>query len=379
VQLNNHPYLDTYRSTDEGNSWESIGPDSSEMIAITFIDDLCLASFAKAGVGLILYRSFNNGDNWEIIPSAPTKVYTLFTAKNGKIYGGRVFNGSPPGFLFTSVDNGNTWQAIDGFNPGGISDIVENQLGHLFIATGQGVYRSTDDGNSWHLYSSGLLHTPTWKLAVDSLGFLYAGTGLPQMLYGTVNTTIPVELVSFSATQNNDEVHLNWETATELNNLGFEIERRTDKSEWRTIGFKEGNGTTTENQFYSFIDDNISNGKYHYRLKQIDYDGTFEYSKSIEIEAQFINSFSLEQNYPNPFNPTTNIKFQIAEEGFVTLKVYDVLGNEIATLLNEKKAAGEYEVEFSGNLINQALTSGIYFYQLRAGNFVETKKMILLK
>ncbi len=373
IQLDYYTNKDTYRSTDEGNSWVTIGADSSIMFDIIFKDNLCFATFFKTGSGAYLYKSSNNGDDWEIVSSAPTYLHTLFAAKNGKLYGGRTYGG--PGELFTSSDNGTSWELVDEFNTLGVADIEENQLGHIFVATGYGVYRSTDDGNSWHHYNSGLYHTPSFKLAVDSLGYVYVGTGLPQMLYRTIQSTIPVELISFSANQIDDNVHLNWQTASELNNRGFEIKRRMESGDWRTIGFKEGYGTTTETQFYSFIDENISSGKYQYRLKQIDYDGTFEYSEIVEVEILIIKAFSLEQNYPNPFNPITTIKYKIPEKSFVTLIVYDVLGNEIATLINEELAAGSYSID----LIAASLTSGIYYYQLQAGNFSSTKKMILLK
>ena len=373
IQINIPPQWDTYRSTDEGNSWVTIGADSSIMRDIVFKDNLCIASFWKTGG--YLYKSSNNGDDWEIIPTAPTKLYTLFAAKNGKLYGGRIFGGSPPGNLFTSSDNGINWELVSEFNTLGVYDIEENQFGHIFVATGYGVYRSTDDGNSWQPINSGLNHTPSFKLAVDSLGYIYVGTGLPQMLYGTIQSTIPVELISFSIKQIDDNVHLNWQTATELNNHGFEIERKTENNDWRIIGFKEGNGTTTKTQFYSFNDENISSGKYQYRLKQIDYDGTFEYSKTVEVEVLVINNFVLQQNYPNPFNPSTIISYRIPVKSKVVLKVFDVLGNEVATLINEEKSAGSYEVEFDGS----EFTSGIYLYKLQAGEFVETKKMVFMK
>jgi hypothetical protein len=201
---------------------------------------------------------------------------------------------------------------------------------------------------------------------------------------GYVTNTVPVELTSFTGKSNDGNVILSWSTATETNNQGFEILRSTqnDNNEWKKIGFVSGHGTTTETQHYSFTDNDIKPDKYQYKLKQIDYDGTFEYSQIVEVEVPFVNQFSLAQNYPNPFNPITNIEFRIAGFGFVTLKVYDILGREIATLVNEEKPAGEYEVEFnavshSGEVRN--LTSGIYFYKLQAGSVIETKKMILLK
>jgi len=166
-------------------------------------------------------------------------------------------------------------------------------------------------------------------------------------------------------------------------------------NDWETIGFVNGNGTTTEPQAYSFVDENLQTGKYQYRLKQIDFDGTFDYSNTIEIEINSPTKFSLSQNYPNPFNPVTKIHFTIPtsplnpspyqgegnRERFVTLKVYDVLGKEVATLVNEEKSAGSYEVEFNSveTLHATSLPSGVYFYQLKAGDFVETKKLILVK
>jgi len=151
---------------------------------------------------------------------------------------------------------------------------------------------------------------------------------------------------------------------------------------WWAVGFANGYGTTTEPKSYLFTDESFIPGSYEYRLKQIDFDGSFTYSDIIEVEVAVPNIFSLEQNYPNPFNPSTTIRYEIPEQSFVTIKVYDILGNEITTLVNEEKAAGNYEVEFntsshSGNVRN--LTSGIYFYRLQAGSFIETKKMILMK
>jgi len=186
---------------------------------------------------------------------------------------------------------------------------------------------------------------------------------------------IPVELISFTANANNNNVELNWSTASEVNNRGFDLQRRSENQDYKSITFIDGYGTTTETQFYYFEDKNLEEGTYYYRLKQLDFNGAFEYSNEIMVGVSNPISFDLAQNYPNPFNPSTKISFQIAESGFTSLKVYDVLGNEVATLVSEEKPTGEYEVEFSGS----ELTSGIYFYQLKAGNYIETKKMLLLK
>ena len=199
-------------------------------------------------------------------------------------------------------------------------------------------------------------------------------------------TIIPVELTSFTASTSKGTVTLNWTTSTETNNLGFEIERNIIQSEsdgeWITIGFKEGHGTTTEIQNYQFIDNisDIQATSLSYRLKQIDYDGSYEYSDEVLVDNPAPVDYALQQNYPNPFNPSTMIRYEIPGQArndnmLVVLKVYDVLGNEIATLVNEEKPAGTHEVKFSAT----ALPSGIYFYRIQSGVFIQTKKMILLR
>lgn len=189
-------------------------------------------------------------------------------------------------------------------------------------------------------------------------------------------STIPVELISFSAAVDDNVVVLNWSTATELNNLGFEIERSSDRIDWRTIGFNEGAGTSSELRRYTYTDhlSDIELSKLYYRLKQIDFNGNFEYSNVVEVEV-LPSVFSLSQNYPNPFNPVTNIHYTISGRQFVTLKVYDVLGNEVVSLVNGEQSAGKYEVKFNASEVG----SGVYFYTLRAGEFVQTNKMILMK
>ena len=210
--------------------------------------------------------------------------------------------------------------------------------------------------------------------------FAYNWFGSNESNTATIAIPVPVELISFTSEVKEDVVTLFWQTATETNNQGFEILRfaQNDNIGWERIGFVEGKGTTTEIQSYSFTD-KPEPGKYKYRLKQIDFDGTFEYSQEIEVEVKAPNVFSLEQNYPNPFNPSTVISYQLPENGNVTLKVYDVLGNEVATLVDEYRQSGKYEVEFNSSSIKHLPSSGIYFYQLKAGNYIETKKMILLK
>jgi hypothetical protein len=193
---------------------------------------------------------------------------------------------------------------------------------------------------------------------------------------------VPVELTSFTAVLVNEEVQLNWTTATEINNQGFDIERRFQQNNhWEKIGFVPGFGTTTEPRTYSFSDENIITGKYSYRLKQIDYDGTFEYSDELAVEVDFTPSdFNLSHNYPNPFNPTTTIQFQVPRMSNVSIKIYDMLGSEVRTLITGQVAPGKYSVEWNGlNDDGVAMSSGNYIYRLVTEGFVDSKQMILLK
>jgi hypothetical protein len=195
---------------------------------------------------------------------------------------------------------------------------------------------------------------------------------------------IPVELTSFTANVVDNIVRLNWTTATELNNQGFEIQRK-EKSDliglWKAIGFIPGFGTVTEPKTYSFVDE-VESGSYSYRLKQIDFDGSFSYSNEIEVDVNILKEFALEQNFPNPFgkathsdDPTTKISYYLAEPAYVQLVIFNSLGEQVSTVVNEYQKNGKYSVDFNA----QNLSSGIYFYKLVAGNFVSIRKMILMR
>ena len=189
--------------------------------------------------------------------------------------------------------------------------------------------------------------------------------------------TLPVELIAFNANVSDKTVNMNWQTATEMNNRGFEIQRRVGNFNWQTIGFLKGNGTTTQIQSYAYSDNLeglISNGKVFYRLKVIDFNGSYEYSTEVVVNLA-PEKFELAQNYPNPFNPYTKISWQSPVGSHQTLRVYDVLGNEVTKLVDEYQDAGSYEVEFNAS----NLASGIYLYRLEAGNSVLSKKMLLVK
>jgi len=202
---------------------------------------------------------------------------------------------------------------------------------------------------------------------------------------------VPVQLVSFTFEVLEDSVKLYWETATEVNNYGFEIERISVgqisnlSPMWETLGFVQGHGNSNSPKYYQFVDENRLADSAEYRLKQIDTDGVFEYYRETIMVAGYnatdVNEevlpteFKLEQNYPNPFNPSTVIRYEIIDARFVSLKVYNSIGQEIATLVNQKQNAGKHNVEFNAS----NLPSGIYFYSINAGEYSSVKKMMLLK
>lgn len=192
------------------------------------------------------------------------------------------------------------------------------------------------------------------------------------------NIMLPVELSSFTAEFVRNKVELTWTTASELNNRGFEIERKIDDKNWIIAGFKEGYGTTTQTQNYSFTDDIISGHVkvIKYRLKQIDYDGNYTYSNVLEVNNNLVpEKFVLEQNYPNPFNPNTNITFRLSEKSNVVLKVHNQLGEEVALIVNSNLNEGTYEYTFDAS----QLASGNYFYTLQTDKGILAKKMTLIK
>jgi len=155
----------------------------------------------------------------------------------------------------------------------------------------------------------------------------------------------------------------------------FEIERKVEHDEYVTIGYIDGHGTTTEKQDYTYVDKIVESGTYFYKLKQIDFDGTFEYSDVVTVEIGVPNNFYLSQNYPNPFNPSTRIDFTLPEKKLVSLRIYNPLGELVDELVNEVKEAGSYSVTFDAS----KLPSGVYIYRLQTSSFTDNKKMTLLK
>jgi hypothetical protein len=243
------------------------------------------------------------------------------------------------------------------------------------------------NGNRFWLGSNEFGETAPSYLSSAGCGLVWpplttVAIGFPTAFW-VINVTgdeiIPVELTSFAASVNENDVVLNWSTATETNNMGFEVQR-SNGSDYTVLAFVDGNGTTTEAQNYTFTDGNLNVGTYTYRLKQIDFDGTSEFSNVIEVKVLAPDVYALEQNYPNPFNPSTMIKFGLAVDSKVSLTVFDVLGQEVVNLVNGNLAAGSHEFDFNASNLN----SGVFFYRIDAAgidgtNFSSVKKMLLTK
>ena len=274
------------------------------------------------------------------------------------------------GQIQLSTNNGTTWISLTGqyTNPGTGS----------FQPSGEPLYDGTQ--STWVHESIDISAYADQQITLR----FYFRTDGSQTLDGwyvdnvkvsVYNGVIPVELVSFSGSIINNTINLNWITATELNNSGFDVEKSVDNNNWNKIGFVSGNGTSTEVHNYSFVDQNPFVGTSYYRLKQVDFDGTTEYSNTIEVNYGSVSDFALDQNYPNPFNPSTKIKYAIKDKGNVELKIFDMLGSEIGTLVNEEQTAGHYEVIFDAS----KLSSGVYLYTIKSGSFVQTRKMLLMK
>jgi photosystem II stability/assembly factor-like uncharacterized protein len=385
----------TYRllkTTNGGLSWEMrTDPLLSGQSYIQFLDSLY---GYITGNGNQFFRTTNGGETWEFI-SWVGYMFTFSMQFLSKEIGWRSIDGPVlTTAVIKSTNGGEDWFWNITFQCSDLStylSFVDTLTGWVVqwtcISGGTEIWHTLDGGLSWDLqfiYSPPFYFGPREIFFVDSLhGWVIGNNGI--VLHTSTGGIIPVELISFTAEVIEDGVKLKWVTATETNNSGFEIIRfAPNDNEWETIGFVPGFGTTTEPKSYSFVDENTTTGTYKYRLRQIDYGGTFNYSKEIEVKVDFMpKEFVLYQNYPNPFNPTTKIKYTIpmiethsnAFLQVITLKIYDILGKEVAILVNEEKQPGVYEVEFDAS----SFASGIYLYQLKTSAFVQTNKMILAK
>ena len=220
----------------------------------------------------------------------------------------------------------------------------------------------------------------TGQDVIDAIALRQGGQAYSVLVDGIRISTqwdglVPVELKSFAATSSANDVILNWSTASELNNFGFEVQRSYAGGEFVTAGFVAGYGTTSETKMYRFVDADLISGNYSYRLKQVDFNGSYSYSDELSVNVSNPLSFELSQNYPNPFNPSTTINYSIPQSSNVTMKIFNTLGQEVATIIDQYKEAGVHTINFDASELN----SGIYFYKLDTGLYSEVRKMTLIK
>jgi hypothetical protein len=359
-----------FLSTDNGTNWTPV------VNGLTNRDISSLAingSNIFAGTGDGIFLSTNDGTNWTPINNGINVNWVKSFAVSGtNIYAAaNLFEDG--GGVYYSSDNGSNWTSV------GLKELWVIGLAcvgtNIFAATQVGgVYLSTNNGTDWTQVMDGLGYYNVMSIIANETHIFAGSLGVWKRPISEL--ILPVELTSFTANIKNDFIILNWMTATELNNMGFNIERSVNKSDWSKIAFVQGNQNSTRIINYSYTDKSINqSGKYFYRLKQIDNDGSFKYSDIAEADVNSPSAFALNQNYPNPFNPSTTINYSIAKEGNVKLTVYNTIGSKVTTIVNEYKPAGNYSVQFNGS----SLASGIYFYRLESGNYSAAKNFIILK
>ncbi|MBS1494673.1 MAG: T9SS type A sorting domain-containing protein [Bacteroidetes bacterium] len=273
-----------------------------------------------------------------------------------------------------------------------ITDINGDGKPDILLGGGNGslslscLMNTTSTGTTTPIFSKSTISTSSSNSAIgfgdinlDGTNDLISASIITAFVRVYLNSTViplPVELTSFVALTDKQNVTLNWSTVQEENNKGFEIERNSFGAGWKRIGYIEGHGTTNTPQNYTFTERGLTTGSYHYRLKQIDYNGNYEYHElNSEIIIGVPSKFALAQNYPNPFNPSTIINYQLANNSFVSIKIFDISGREVSSLVNEVKDAGYYSVQFDA----KSLPSGTYFYKLSTDKFSDVKKMVVVK
>ena len=357
-----------YVTTDAGNNWTQAVNLNQGVEDICYVD---MNTIYIVGGDEKISRSTNGGLNWTQIYSGVFQFLFFGVEFYNSNYG---IVGGEDGKVLITTNGGTNWTTSNAGGYGLMHGVyIFNEDSAYVVGTPEQIYKTTNGGSTWFSdFNSG------FNEAFYKIKFTENGTGIICSSGGKflINTDyVPVELTNFTASAVGNEVKLNWSTATELNNSGFEILRSENELNWENIAFIPGFGTTTESKSYSFIDKELETGHYSYRLKQIDYDGSYEYSNEVDVTLSIPAEFKLAQNYPNPFNPSTTIEFSIPNNALVTLKVYNTIGEEVAVLMNGDLPAGSYSGKFNAS----GLASGIYIVKMTAGSFIHVIKMNLLK
>jgi photosystem II stability/assembly factor-like uncharacterized protein len=343
------------KTTDAGENWVAQLNAGANVIfqSINFVDSLYGWT---ANVNSRPFKTTNGGGNWNM----QTNINFW---QSSDIYFADIDTGWVIDLfedLNKTMNAGLNWSLVpEIYNPRNFG-FFPNKYHWLINGFGIHLYETTDGGNTFTDISNDVPSSFNRFSAPENyVGYAAGSLGLVLKYLDT--SYVPVELISFEGKYENNKVLLTWQTASELNNKGFHVQKSFDKEIWFNIGFVKGKGTTTEYNYYSFIDNEIVTGVQFYKLKQIDYDGSFVYSKIIEINSDLIiTSFRLFQNYPNPFNSSTVINYQVPQKSLINISLYDIKGEKIMELVNEEKEKGFYIT----TLENLALPSGIYFIRM---------------
>lgn len=358
-----------YRSSDFGSSWEAIGYQFHFMNNYIKNKDYLYAYNTTISANGF-YRSTDDGKTWS------WDQYNFYPS-GVSIYDNEIYLYSYEKGLFYSNNYGDTFTKLPAFSGEWVYGLTvyktnEKFFTHILYSDeySPGVYITEDPFGNWAKVNT--ISDDILVVFFDEEGGMYIEVPNDKLYYSAYYT--PVELESFTASINNSEIQLLWTTSSELNNRGFEIEKKTNNSDWNKIGFIEGKGTTTETNDYTFYDKNNYTGTAFYRLKQIDFDGTAEYSETISIEI-IPNEYELKQNYPNPFNPETVIEFTIPQKEWVNLSIYNISGEIVETLINNTVDGGTHQIVFNA----KDLSSGIYVCRLKTSGKTFTIKTLFLK
>jgi len=362
------------KTTNGGTNWSTV---TTGFTSTNFIYDAHAYSANEViigGTGGKIQRTTDGGATWTTPASGLTS--TCFTLDFNGDFGLAGGNASTSGQVSKSTDRGATWTTLTIPTLKAIKSVSVVSPLIYWIGDQDGrVLYSTNAGVNWTE-----VETPNTDEVGDisvagSYAFFAGEDGILLRANADPNAVVPVELTSFSASAIDGSVKLEWTTATELNNKGFAVERSSDKNSWSQIGFINGNGTSTEKATYNFVDNSPMQSISYYRLKQMDFDGSFVYSNVVEFSNGTPIEYKLNQNYPNPFNPSTVISFSLKIAGETTVKVYDILGNEVTTLYNGILQAGSHSYTFNAS----ALSSGVYLLSVKSGSFNSSIKMLLTK
>lgn len=361
------------QTTDGGDQWSRQSCTANTSLrAICFIDPQ--NGWAVGENGNIVH-TIDGGTTWTLVPIGRSDdFYSVFflTTDIGWIGGSSI--------LYTT-DGGSTWDEQEAFLPNDqvrAIKFIDLTIGWAVIQGSSGaMFKTMDGGKNWFNMEIGTENNLfDIDIVNEQIGWV---VGTYSTILKTDAIFVPVELASFSAVWIDDRVELTWATASETNNYGFDIQRKfSEKESWKKIGFVKGHGTTSQMNYYSFTDNPEGGGKYSFRLKQVDIDGKFKYSSIREVNVP--TKFALYQNHPNPFNPETSIGFELPVNTHVTLEIYNMLGQKIATLINEHRPAGFQQIVWDGkDNAGRVVGSGVYFYHIKSDRFEATKKLVLLR